>query len=95
MAHNIDPNSKKDQYAHIRPFKLRYDDMEYTSKYLNFRIVASRYNTGDIDSFVHRFKEGNDMCLEEDANAAISMSIVNKQMLIKDRIAEKKYYQNK
>ena len=38
LAHNIDPNSKKDQYAHIRPFKLRYDDMEYTEKYISFRI---------------------------------------------------------
>ena len=38
LKHNIDPNSDKPQYAHLRPFKLRYDDMEYTSKYLSFRI---------------------------------------------------------
>lgn len=38
LKHNIDPLSNKPQYAHVRPFKLKYDDMEYTSKYLSFRI---------------------------------------------------------
>ncbi len=62
-------------------------DVESIDKYLHFRIVAARYNTGDIDSFIHRFKDGNDMRLDEDADAAISRSIINKTSLIKDRVA--------
>ena len=62
-------------------------EVESIDKYLNFRIVAARYNTGDIDGFVHRFKEGNDMRLDEDADAQVSRSIVNKTVLLKDRIA--------
>lgn len=61
-------------------------DVESVDKYLSFRIVAARYNTGDIDSFIHRFKDDNDMKLDEDADAQISRSIINKTTLLKDRV---------
>src|SRR5574344_157507 len=61
-------------------------EIESVHKYLNFRIVASRQQLGDIDSFIHRFKDGNDMRLVEDADANVSQSIVNRQALLKDKI---------
>lgn len=63
-------------------------EIESIDKFLNFRIIASRYNTGDVDGFIHRFKDGNDMCLEEDADCTVSKSIVNKKTLIQQNIKD-------
>lgn len=60
--------------------------INYIDKYLDFKVVASRYKSSDITSFAHRFKENNDMCLIEDADAKIPTSIIGKNTLINDKI---------
>lgn len=75
MVRTVDPKMSED------------GKVEYVDKFLQFRVVASRYHSGDIDSFIHPFKENNDMRLVEDANSNISKSIVNKQDLIKEKVS--------
>ncbi len=62
-------------------------EVETNDRYLSFKVVASRYNFGNIDAFTHRFVEGNDMKLIEDANSAVSTSILSNNEFIQKKVA--------
>jgi replicative DNA helicase len=61
--------------------------IESTDKFISFKVVASRYNIGNIDSFTHRFVDGNDMRLVEDANSDVSTSIISSVEFIQRKAA--------
>lgn len=76
-------------FAMIRTIDTKFSEdgiIESVDKYLNFKTVATRYKTCDIDSFIQRFKENNDMCLVEDVDAKVPTSIIGSKSLISERI---------
>jgi replicative DNA helicase len=64
-----------------------YDEVEYSDRYLIFKLIAARGKAPKITSFKHRFKDENDMSLIEDANMAQSISVMTMEDVAKDRIA--------
>jgi replicative DNA helicase len=63
------------------------DEIEYTDRFLVFKLIASRGKSNKINSFKHRFKDGNDMALMEDLNLPNSISVLTYDDLAKDRIS--------
>jgi len=65
-----------------------YDEVEYSDKYLIFKLIAARGKAPKIISFKHRFKDKNDMALLEDLNMPQSLSVLTSEDLAKDRITQ-------
>jgi hypothetical protein len=63
-----------------------YDEIEYSDRYLIFKLIAARGKQPKITSFKHRFKDGNDMALIEDVNLPRSLSITTMEEIAKDRV---------
>jgi len=69
----------------VRNTDVKVDEsgnVESRDTYLSLRVVASRYRTSDIESFIHPFEPGNDMRLVEDVLSSQSKSIVRTSELI-------------
>jgi len=64
-----------------------FDEVEFSDRYLIFKLIASRGKTPKLISFKHRFKDQNDLALIEDINLPKSMSILTAEDVAKDRIA--------
>jgi replicative DNA helicase len=64
-----------------------YDEVEYSDKYLIFKLIAARGKAPKIISFKHRFKDKNDMALLEDLNMPQSLSVLTAEDVAKDRIS--------
>jgi len=64
-----------------------FDEIEYSDKYLIFKLIAARGKAPKIVSFKHRFKDRNDMALIEDINLPQSVSVLTAEDVAKDRIA--------
>jgi replicative DNA helicase len=62
------------------------DEIEYTDRFLVFKLIASRGKSSKITSFKHRFKDANDMALIEDLNMPNSISVLTYDDLAKDRV---------
>jgi len=62
-----------------------YDQIEYSDRYLIFKLIAARGKAPKITSFKHRFKEGNDMALIEDINLPRSASTITIEDVVKER----------
>jgi hypothetical protein len=65
-----------------------YDEIEFSDRYLIFKLIASRSKAPKVLSFKHRFKDANDMALIEDINLPQSMSVLTMEDVAKDRIAQ-------
>jgi hypothetical protein len=65
-----------------------HDEVEYSDRYLIFKLIAARGKAPKITSFKHRFKDKNDMGLVEDINMAYSVSVLTSEDVAKDRIAQ-------
>jgi replicative DNA helicase len=63
------------------------DEVEYSDRYLIFKLIAARGKAPKITSFKHRFKDANDMALIEDVNMPTSISVLTYEDVAKDRIA--------
>ena len=61
-------------------------ELEYSDRYLVFKLIKVRGKQPKITSFKHRFKDGNDMALIEDLNLPTSRSILTMQDVVKDKI---------
>jgi replicative DNA helicase len=64
-----------------------YDEIEYSDRYLIFKLIAARGKAPKVTSFEHRFKDKNDMALVEDVNLPQSVSVMTMKDVVKDRIA--------
>jgi hypothetical protein len=64
-----------------------YDEIEYSDRYLIFKLIAARGKAPKVTSFKHRFKDSNDMALIEDLNMPNSISVLTMEDVAKDRIA--------
>jgi len=62
-------------------------ELEYSDRYLIFKLIASRGKQPKITSFKHRFKDGNDMALIEDINLKDSISVLTAEDVARDRIS--------
>ena len=73
----------------INDIKLAEDgSVDTIDKYLSIKMVANRCkNVSDIESFMHRFADNNDMKLLEDADAKTSTSIINPSSITADRVS--------
>lgn len=67
-----------------------FGNVEHRDTFISIRVVASRYRTSDIDSFIHPFEPGNDMKLVEDVNSSTSKSIIRTSELIAQKAANVK-----
>jgi len=79
-------------YAFIlgRTQNIKFDEkgeVEYSDRYLIFKLIAARDKQPKITSFKHRFKEGNDMSLIEDLNMPTSVSILTNEDIARDKLA--------
>ena len=78
-------------FTMIRTVDTKFSEegvLEAVDKYLTFKVVATRYRTDDVSSFIQRFKPNNDMCLIEDVNDPVSSSIIGLNTLIKDKVSK-------
>ena len=64
-----------------------YDEIEYSDRYLIFKLIAARGKQPKITSFKHRFKDENDMALIEDLGMPNSISVMTMEDVVKDRVA--------
>jgi len=64
-----------------------YDEIEYSDRYLIFKLIAARGKAPKVTSFKHRYKDSNDMALIEDLNMPNSISVLTMEDVAKDRIA--------
>jgi len=63
------------------------DELEYTDRYLVFKLIAARGKNPTVRSFKHRFKDANDMSLIEDVNLAKSVSVLTMDDLVRDKVS--------
>jgi replicative DNA helicase len=62
-------------------------EIEYSDRYLVFKLIKARGKQPKITSFKHRFKDGNDMALIEDLNLPSSRSVITMQDVIKEKVS--------
>jgi hypothetical protein len=61
-------------------------ELEFSDRYLVFKLIAARGKQPKVTSFKHRFKDGNDMALVEDINHPFSKSVMTTQDIAKEKI---------
>jgi len=64
-----------------------FGELEYSDRFLVFKLVKVRGKQPKITSFKHRFKDGNDMALIEDINKNQSLSNLTIQDVAKDKMS--------
>ena len=87
----LNEHSKQKKYAFIlgRTQHTQVNEegeLEFSDRYLVFKLIAARGKQPKVTSFKHRFKDGNDMALVEDINHPFSKSVMTTQDIAKEKI---------
>jgi len=68
-----------------------YGELEFSDRFLVFKLVKARGKQPKITSFKHRFKDGNDMALIEDINKGKPLSNLTIEDVARDKISTNGY----